>query len=186
MSETINWAFLVLLLQLGDPDFHKREQAHLALEALAPVTLQQLTWGAKHRDLEIARRCQIIVDRQYRRIAPLVARKIRPTSYPRVPWISELPQDWPQRFQIGDSYHQRALDHPQGPRPGPPDYNDYRFATVLMMEDLICIEKWTPEKLTKLLDQMVIGEKQWIAEHGKNCLPRIEEPKGPGPAFPPK
>lgn len=149
---------------LGQPEFHRREKAHaeLAARILAPdgfLLAHQLDYAAHSSQPEIARRARLLLAQFY---------WIEPTNYLAMPWIDMLPDDWPNKKAIVESYLYRArqlLDTSYYRA----DWPDYRLATSLYVYDLL--RQGTPRyHVQQMLDVMVEREKVYRQTRGMQPL----------------
>jgi hypothetical protein len=153
---------LLLVLQLGSPDYRCRVTSQYHLTELLPHSAPALTWGLAHKDPEIATRCLTVLKGHWHN----KAKALRPRIWDRTPWVDSLPKDYPQRSDTIVAYLaevgvEGAGWHGGG---GTPDWPKYRLATVLLLEDL-CAAGWGDERLLDLLDDMAVYEENWCRGH---------------------
>jgi len=161
--------FTVLAANLGSEHYREREAAHVALRQLAPVAVERLQALEKSTDREVATRVRQILDGYYAANAPAWANETLPTNYARLPWISELPSDVEQG--LAQYYLERARQ--QIGIHGPPEWNDYRLATKLLVEDLYG-KRVTRRQVVIILDQMVETERSWVDNFGQRYYPAVD------------
>jgi hypothetical protein len=143
---------LALIVHLGHDDFKTRELATSKLEAILPVAGPYLLKTQSHKNSEIAVRSTYL----YQKWACTVAKEIKPTKWPHLPWIDSLPKDYPDRSQLIETYLNMSEDANQ-----PPTWLKYRTATKHFVCDLVKDGKVISE-VRKMLDAMVQNEKSWI------------------------
>jgi hypothetical protein len=168
---------LIFISQLGSPSFHKRELAMQALNQMAPLIVPYLEAAHAHPDPEVARRVHLVLASYYEKAADHLLKEAKPTSWPRMPWIDMLPKDYPDRADVIEYFVALARD--KIGRKGPPDWEDYRLATELLMHDLLR-RRHTLKQVVELLDRMAAQEQKWIAENGKNYSPPVQMPTATG------
>ena len=135
--------------KMGDSKFHVRKAAFIKLEKMGEKSFIYLKIGQNHKDREISSRCEVLIKRFYC--------TIRPSNYAFLPWISELPENYPYRREIIDQYLVN----------GGCDKNNwcgFRMATF----NFVChlYDKGTPVSvIVELLNKMAVAEKQWCNNH---------------------
>lgn len=165
---------VVLISQLGSPQYRERARASHELYQMAPLVVPYLEAARRHEDLEVSQRSTLILATYYESVADRVAESMKPSRWPRLPWIDMLPENHPDRKTVIDYYTQQARNRIG--RKGPPNWEDYRLATKLYMRELI-LERQRPQQVQHLLDRMVECECQWIRTNGKKYTPPLTMPK---------
>ncbi len=155
-------AFLVLLLiaQLGDDRFDRRQAAEAAIARRLPAGLVLVERAAtRSEDAEIRSRCRRLVRLDDRRWLAMLT----------YPWIDCLPENFPDRPRLIGDYLDRACR--EVPRGGWADgFPDYRKATELLIADLRA--EGTPRRdLEQLLEAMAAGEKRMRQAHERQAGP---------------
>jgi hypothetical protein len=149
---------------LGHPQYRVRERAQAQLASRIYATdgfmlAQQLEYAAQSPHAEVARRARLLLGQFY---------WLEPTNYLAMPWIDMLPDDWPDRKAIIETYLYRArqlLDTSYYRA----DWPDYRLATSLYACDLL--RQGTPRLVVQqLLDVMVEREKAYRQSRGMQPL----------------
>jgi hypothetical protein len=142
---------LALVEQLGSIQWYEREEAHLTLFRLAPISLPAARRAALHSDPEVRRRAFSILED---------AHLVGPCP---LPWVDSLDADYPDRNAIIQTWLVKARDsgwvHFEG-------WPEYRQATVLWIQHLACEEKWPRQKIEALLARMVENERRICKEKG--------------------
>jgi hypothetical protein len=164
---------LVLIAQLGSPSYQKRELAMQSLHQMAPLILPYLESARLHKDVEIARRSELVLVSYYEQAAAQFTKKARPSRWPCLPWIDMLPKDYPDRTLIVEYFLAQARD--KVGRKGPPDWDDYRLATELYLNYLFQKQHKLDDAID-LLDRMAGAEEKWITDNGKNYSPPLKLP----------
>lgn len=145
-----------LVNDLGHEDFYRREAATQALAALGPLSFPFLDAALDCPDAEIAVRARrLLLDAWLRCSDPLVM----PTSYPRLPCLDALPEDYPERPLVIDAY--LRLARLRIIATGNPEWPDYREATRLWVRDQV-IGGHRSASLRQLLDRMADKEQTWL------------------------
>lgn len=146
----------ILVEQMGDNRFAVREGASRSLSAVLQhdwgvVLLRAAEDATRHRDPEVARRAGTLVEEFL---------DIRPTAQTTVPWIDMLPEKIDDRQRILDEYLARARTEVGSH--GPPEWHDYRLATVYFAQDRL--RAGVPRsQLVFLLDEMADNEKRYLS-----------------------
>jgi hypothetical protein len=161
--------FSVLIANLGADDYRQRSAAHAALDRLAPLVASHLHVLENAKDREVATRARQILNRYYAEHAAEWAAATLPTNYPRLPWIGEFP-DAELDQGLGQYYLERARK--QIGIQGPPEWNDYRLATRLLVEDLYR-QRVSRARIIVILDRLSEAETQWLSHHGHRFDPPI-------------
>jgi hypothetical protein len=149
----------VLVEDLGHPQFERREAASQRLRLLGPLAMPALQQARGHADLEVARRAGQLYDEYWITYAERRASAVRPSSYPVLPWIDQLPPEHPERREVITFYLQLAHQNMRQERG--PEWLDYREATRLYIRDLFRQQKGRVEVI-QLLDRMADEEQAWI------------------------
>ncbi|MCS7167921.1 MAG: hypothetical protein RMI91_02890 [Gemmatales bacterium] len=158
--------------RLNHEEFRVRQQAHdqLAariLESDGYLLALQLEHVALSSCPEAARRARLLLAQFY---------WLEPTSYLVMPWIDMLPEDWPERKAVIETYLGRArqlLDTSYYRA----DWPDYRLATTLYVSDLL--RQGMPRLMVqRLLDAMVERE---IAYRQSRGMPPLVKDYCPAP-----
>lgn len=106
----------ILICQLGSDNFPTRERAHLALQSLGSQATTQLLIGEQSSDRERAVRCRQLLDRWYADNAERLA-----SEHGQLPWL--FPYDVTAYLANGKPTV-------------PPDYENWREATRLLVVDM--------------------------------------------------
>jgi hypothetical protein len=183
----------ILIEQLGNDVFAERNKAMKVLgrEPLDLAGLQQVARARNDKDSEIAMRTSMIVDARSRKICEPYAREanIRPTNYPKMPWIDMLPQGvqfpghdqnllYPSRSAIIGTYLEKARVN-GAPADSSPNWTNFRVASDLFVQDVFhrlmiarleegdmnLVMEETRRNLQQLLDTMVENEKKYRENH---------------------
>lgn len=161
-----------LTAQLGSPSFPTREKAHAALSDLLPLSLPALQKAEKSSDVETVVRAGQLVRWYYQDTAHEKAAQAKPKDYPYLPWMDRLPNDYPNRNAVIYSWLCQARI--QGSfSDGPPQWESYRAATKLFIEDLYS-DPLTAGTVQGLLDGMAQSEIQWIVANKDHYSPPLK------------
>lgn len=176
MSSTTSLAAILSLfvIQLGSPRYLERELATEALRQLLPASADHLHHAENSIDPEISLRASVVLEKYYAQTAAAKAASVLPTGYAKLPWIDQLPPDFPNRESVVAQY--LPLARRQVGHSGPPVWEDYRRATRLYVRDLFA-RRWTVEQVRELLDRMVDQEVEWIRRNGGRYQPPIPVPE---------
>jgi len=161
-------ALSIFVTNLGSDQFRQREAASAALQRLAPVAVRRLQIAEHCSDREVSTRARQILDRYYAENAAAWANSTLPSTYHRLPWMAELPAEYADG--LGQFYLQRARR--EVGMQGPPDWQDYRLATRMLVEDLYR-ERMPRERIVEILDQLVNVERDWVTHHGQRFDPPL-------------
>lgn len=146
----------VLVLQLGANDFAARERASAALRALGEPVVPALWRATNHDDPEVRRRAVMLLD-DWRNT-------FRPSCGSPTPWLDMLPQDYPERQTVIQTY----LDIVRNaglPVAGGADWPKYRVATELWI-DAQMVAKARRADVVRILDQMMVREQEYRRRQG--------------------
>lgn len=138
---------LVLIVELGSPNFNDRERAHKCLQSLGADAIPQLSLVRSSTDREIAMRATLLCRRWRSQHAEQWANGLG-----KMPWIWDdcgYLARGRQRFGIG----------------GSPEWQDYREATRLMMIDLYLAE--CEQEATRLLTDFRRRDAEWVGRFGR-------------------
>lgn len=146
----------LLLDQLGSDSYFHREGVSKILEVLDTPVIYYV--GMSHPDLEVRKRSEFLLEDWS---------KVNPVDYPVLPWIDMLPDDWPDRLKVLNCYlgDARNLIGWNGS-----EWPDYRQATGFYVVYLRQ-QGWDRNRIQKLLDSMVIREKEYRKKNGLAALP---------------
>lgn len=152
----------LLVVLLGHEDFRVREQAMNALRSSEPVLA--LEKGLLHPDLEVRKRCSILVEDYY---------SVLPSNYPTLPYIDMLPKDLPgseadQKTFLDQARALMGTDSTSFDT----DWPDYRYATSLYTIELRK-RGWSKKQVRGLLDQMAEIEDAYRTRCGHLPIVRI-------------
>lgn len=165
---------VVLITQMGSPRYREREIANCKLQQLSPLVIEHLKAARDLEDAEISLRAAHLVARYFDEVADELSKRIRPTKWPRLPWLDMLPQDHPDRQQVIQQFVREAQERIG--RKGPPDWPDYRLATQLYVHRLFQMQHH-PEQVRRMLDAMAEQEREWIIRNRNKYSPPLELPK---------
>lgn len=144
-----------LVTDLGHEDFYRREAATQALAALGPISYPLLDLALDGSDAEVVARSRRLLRNAWLQCSdPLVM----PTSYSQLPCIDSLPEDYPERPWVIDSYLRIARGRIRAT--GNPEWPDYREATRIWVRDQV-IAGNRPHTVRQTLDQMAVREQVW-------------------------
>ncbi|MGF1578462.1 MAG: hypothetical protein ACFCD0_03780 [Gemmataceae bacterium] len=164
---------VALIAQLGSPNYSARATARYHLSRMAPLAVDHLKAAEKHPDPEVRRNAKQVLASYYNSQAPRLAQQTRPSNWPRLPWLDMLPANHPQRDRILAYYLPRAQKTIG--RKAAPEWEDYRLATQLYMEDLFRNEQ-RPDQVRQLLNSMADHERDWIRRNGTRYNPPVQMP----------
>jgi hypothetical protein len=164
---------------LASPSYRAREIAEARLGRALPLAPGVAVAAAEtHPDREVRERAGKVV-RAWGGAPPQgQAEQARPTTWPRMVWIDMMPANFPGRWEMVSELLAEARR--QGTRDtGPPEWEDYRAATILLCERLYA-EGWSEQRVTEFLNEMGQIEQQWI-EDNKGRYGGLKQPeRGPG------
>lgn len=167
---------LAAIAGLGSSRYQERDQCQRLLTHFTATVADDLTAAADdHPDAEVRRRCQQLLDLHFQQTAKTKSATTLPKGWPRLPWVDMLPDS--DEF-CGVSQHYLELARKVTGEKGPPDWEDYRYATRLLLEDLYASRR-TALTVPRLLELMRDRERDWIREHGGRYNPPIELPLSP-------
>jgi len=173
-SYALSLMVLVHIGRLDHPAYRLREQSYGILLTMKVLSLPYVEGGATGTRLEVAARCRELEQRiRFGAQAEWLA-QARPKDYRAIPWLDMLPDDYPGRLEILQTYLAQArLECVQD---GPPHWTDYRRATTLYLLHLQ--RQGLPAyQAVELLDRMVLVERAWITKHRTSYTPNLEEPR---------
>lgn len=146
----------VLVEQMGDERFFVRDAACRSLVAMLRSDqglwlLPKIEEAMRHRDREIAWRARWAVEEFY---------NVWPSTARRIPWLDMLPEKTLDRARILDEYLARA--RAEVGTSGPPEWYEYRHATVYYLRDQL--RAGVPRsQVIQLLDEMIVNENRYLA-----------------------
>lgn len=146
----------VLVEQMGDERFLIRDAACRSLVAMLRTDpgvclLPLIEEAMRHRDREVAWRARWAVEEFY---------NVWPSSARRIPWLDMLPEKTFDRARILDEYLARA--RADVGTFGPPEWFDYRQATVYYLRDQL--RAGVPRsQVIQLLDEMIVNENRYLS-----------------------
>lgn len=143
----------LLVQQMGDESYRKRELAHQALRPMTWAAAYQLEQAANHHDAEIALRSA-------RLYAPIREQKLERVAFtlrPKMPWLY-LPDSYELHYWV--EFAEKQYKAPGGG----PDWPNYRMATKLYTKQLLLFGRSTDE-IQALLDHMEQMELDWIRRY---------------------
>lgn len=153
--------------KLGHDEWKTREAATRALIKMDERPVRLLIYVARSTsDLEVRRRADRIIARQYSQLKPS-------EKDAEMPWIECLPKNTPDR----DKVLEKAFKDYGEPCYVDPRYNQeqtYRWATQEYVIRLYN-KGYTRKQIVKILDTMVRNEKQWHRNGGRYCGPSPPE-----------
>ncbi len=141
------------LINLMDNDsYFVREKATKDMAKLGLKATPQLEAIIEQNRVcyEAKRRCEVALNRIYYKI-------IKPRNYDKLPWITGLPDDYPNRQDLIARYLSIGGDPADG-------WSGYRCATWFLARDWLRIYARygiDETELLDLLDQMAESEKKW-------------------------
>jgi hypothetical protein len=152
--------------QLGHSQYPIRVAAHRRLaQRLADsdgvLTVHLLEEAMQSSHPEVIRRARDLLAQFY---------SLEPSNYAVMPWIDQLPEHWPDRKAIVETYLYRArqlLDNGYYQS----DWPDYRLATSLYVFDLLR-QGMPRQAVLQMLDTMVEREKEYRRSRGMKELVR--------------
>lgn len=148
-----------LLEQAGSNSYRDREAASAQLESLvldeatSPWVRDRLRAACQHPDPEVARRAGIALGRFY---------NVRPTNYPVLPWIDQLPKDFARREEVIHDCLRQAAGTEGWPSTDWPstEWPRFRAATAVLTVKLLDAGM-TRKCVVQLLDRMAADEARW-------------------------
>lgn len=163
IASILHIVFTTAVLMLGSECYQKRERAERILRIGLPHSLPYLYQARAADDPEVHHRAVRVIVSYRQRIAPIRAGILRPAGYPYLPWIDQLPSDWPDRNWHIKYWLQEARD--RYPKHGMHDsgWKLYRLATKLYIKDLLT-QPNGEEVVQNLLNRMRDREVRWIRE----------------------
>lgn len=173
MQSSVALVVLFAASGLGDGRFAERERSQTVLTATLPVSIPYLKAATKSQDTETSARARNIIGSWCTATAFDRAAKLRPANWPRLPWIDSLPNNHCERKHIIGRFLSEAQQRIG--RRGPPEWEDCRLATRLYFASRLRWREVQPSD-TRLLEDMVKSEKEWIKQHGHRYTPPIELP----------
>ena len=167
-------AAVVLIAQLGSPNYRHRETVTRQLIPMTEVAVPYLQAAQSHPNPEVAIRATFLLTTYYRKNAAKLTEMVRPRGWRHLPWMDMLPNDHPGRDSIVSQYLQRAQT--KIGRHGSPHWKDYRFATHLYVQNMFT-NGHSLESVQATLDRMAKAEHDWIAANGKRYNPPVPMPE---------
>lgn len=164
----------ILVVEMGSPSFRQRERAAVALDRLMPLSVPYLEPAEAVGDPEIELRAYELISKHYESTAEQKAANTLPPNYSRLPWLDQLPMEYPNRREVISHYLAEA--HKRIGRKGPNGWEDYRLATQLYLRQLYS-RRHTSYQVGPLLERMRDQEIEWIARNGKRYSPPIVAPR---------
>ena len=149
----VNVVVSILIAQLGDANYIKREKAFKALKEFVPIAHGQLEANLSNQDPEIAHRCWIL----YRPAWEAKMEQIAFTMVKRFPWL--YLDEW--HTEEVQAYMQWAVDK-WGAVNCHPDYQPYRDATKLWVLSQLRTRTMTLMEIRSRLEMMATIEQRWI------------------------
>jgi hypothetical protein len=143
----------LLVQQLGDDSYRKRDLAHKFLKPIAWLAAEHLEQATRHHDAEIATRA----GKLYAPIREHKCEQVAFTLRPKMPWLY-LADSYQQHFWI-----ERA-EKQYGAPGGAPDWPNYRVATKLYAKQLL-LDGRALSEIHILLDHMQHAELDWIRRY---------------------
>ena len=87
-----------------------------------------------------------------------------------MPWIDQLPGNWPGRKEVIFEYLHKARYYGYYDYTGKDFWIDYRLATKFYMHELL-FRGYSRQELTRLLDEMSINEMEYVVQRILVCPP---------------
>jgi hypothetical protein len=153
--------------RLGDRNYTRRECAHRQLSAWGRLAVPYLQRAEHHPDPEVQRRAAILLAPYDTELADLRSHLLKPTSWPRRPWLSGCP---------GPLTHYLSEARRYVPSTGPPEWPEYREATRLWVRSLL-LQRRPLDEIILELDRMAAEERWWILQYGANYNPPLKVPQ---------
>ncbi len=167
----LDCVFALLVDRLGDARYCRREMAHRCLAAAGPLARPVLERADNHPTPEVRERVRRLLARWEEERLWEQADRIRPTSWPRTPWLL-----LPDHGAYG-GYLQLARRKGAGTGYGAPDWPEYRLATRLWVRSQLWQRRPTAE-IVEELDRMAEHESRWLAQHGSRYKAVAASPTG--------
>lgn len=167
--------------RLGHDSYGQRQAASRTLRSLMPFAEARLEKAKESLDPEVARRAENIIVEWYNSQPDEWfyerASKIRCKGYKVAPWIDSLPNDYPFRQEIINTYLKLARTDSNGSYhyPQSPYFEDHRKATTLWAADML---KWGKKEvdIQRIYAKMVEHEIKLITERNwGNVLKQVLE-----------
>lgn len=164
---------VVLISLMNSPSYRERELAYHTLGRLQQFAIPYLIQSQESQYPEVTCRAASLITSYHQRHAAELATNLLPDNYPCLPWIDELPDDYPDRCELITQFLSRSRK--ELGTFGSPDWTDYRHATRLFLEHEFA-NGCSIEAARRLLNQMVVNEREWIRDHGKGYNPPVTLP----------
>jgi hypothetical protein len=163
--------FSLMIDRLGHGQYRQRAAAHSCLAAAGALARPALEGAENHPVPEVRARVAELLGRWEAERLWEQAGRLRPTSWPRTPWLSlNLPP-------LDGSYLSQARRKASGKGQGAPDWPEYRLATRLWVYAQLRQRRPTAE-IVEGLDRMAAEERRWIESQGKLRTPQVRLPEG--------
>jgi hypothetical protein len=163
----VDITFLILILLLGSPNFHCREQATVVLSSKPAVYWYAFSaLSESNPDAEIAMRCRLLADKMWLKLSAKerkeIASKMLPTGWNRLPWTERTNCiRWIAKYQIGGQcYWFFALGCNKVPA----------------IVDDMAESGATTHVITSVLNRMAEEEEQWFVCNSHFFAPRRDRP----------
>lgn len=163
--------------RLGHPSWVQREQASAALRNQLPMSLPAIRAARElHADAEVINRCRRLeidwINRQekfaewnWNRCLDR-ARALRSPGYRFIPYIDQLPSDWPDRSDIIAKYRKVAgWRLCQADCPTIENWHGDRTAMMYYAVDLLVVG-YTEDQIVTMYRQAAVIEKAWLKKAG--------------------
>lgn len=154
----------LLIALLSHDRFAIREAAHKAIVPHVGLAVPHLLKAEKCGDCETARRASSLLAPWFWANGWRLAKP--PPGWRVYPWISSIPADWPDRWDVMHHYLALARDKVGGGGDHN-DWLDYREAGRLFLVDLAA----NRIDVGSLAARMADGDRRWCADHHQRCLP---------------
>jgi hypothetical protein len=152
---------------LGHKSCRVRETATKKLrDNLTADTVRMLERALTHEDREIARRAELLLRPYYEALAQQAVAKAKASCGGKLPWLDQLPYDYPNREMVLARHLTHARQTCGG---GTPEWPDYRLATEYHLLDLA--RQQLP--IEELVNTMKQREIQWIRSRGQSYTPPL-------------
>lgn len=175
-------AVVAHLNNLDSRDVRRVHAAVGALTDMAPLSIPALHEGSRTLPARAGARCAAILAIVAMTYPDWFVARMLPDYWPNVPWVDMLPTgaEWPDSH-TKQSFYLKAARAAGSRCDGPPEWNDYRAATRLLLADLLRCG-WSEQRIRNLLNDMRDNERTWIIEHGFRFNPPVLLPgQGRGP-----
>lgn len=160
----------VLVNDLGNRHWTRREHAHDALMRLDRLAWPALSRGCEHHDPEVSARCRRLLAGSEEERSWELAGRILPRGWTRHPWLFLEGDPWNDGWSTSDvsRWCTEAAQH--GATDHGLEWNTYRVGCRLWVQSQLRQYR-SPTEIRFDLEVMVLAERRWWAVRGAMHLP---------------